>query len=359
MTCLRIGVSTFEDRLANADLAIPDFLEYAEIISSVGVANGYIFLFGSQEILVSQDGVNFIGTGMGFTGYDKIHAVAYGNGVYVLVGDAGQIYTSTGPGAGPDFDWGWVTRTPGDSYTGALYDVVFDGTRFIAVGDDSVGDKAEIQRSTDGITWEHVDSATLSGVSPISILHSIAAGNGVLVAAGLKEDDAEEFPHVQLSDDGGATWTEETLDGLTTPDVMISEQSRVIFTGAFFIFACDVDVATVAKGAYLQQSSDGEAWTDISDKLVTPSLAGSLPNGQEGYPVGLHHDSGKLVLLHEHGDLQLSRWNGTAFGDFTRIPFGNFVWIGIAVIGNNWLFMAPASLGMATDPALPLPPPPT
>jgi hypothetical protein len=267
MTCLRTGAPTLVDRLSNADVKLLD-LPGSFAFHATGSANGYTFLFSDGEIFASQDGLHFVGTG--FTSGDKMNAVAFGNDVYVIVGELGKIWVSTGPGAGPDYDWGWTEYSPAGGYSGTFYSILFDGTRFITVGEEG-SEGGEIQRSTDtgsghnGQTWEHITPD-----DDVDEFYDIAQGNGVLIAVGYYGYSGDT-PVAQMSDDGGATWAAQTFDGLGSPPANDGMQ-RIIFTGVEFIMSGLTDVTEDAKGMLLQRTVDGEAYEDISDKLLGTSF---------------------------------------------------------------------------------------
>lgn len=86
-----------------------------------------------------------------------IHSVAYGNSVFVAVGAAGTIYTSPGTDGAT-----WTARTKAGSYVTDFYGVKFSGGIFWAMQQNG-----NIQRSTDGITWTEIASATLNFASDI------------------------------------------------------------------------------------------------------------------------------------------------------------------------------------------------
>src|SRR5207245_4792782 len=90
-----------------------------------------------------------------------LHAIAYRNNLFVAVGEAGTIITSS-DGAN------WTSRSSGTGII--LRAVTFNGSRFI-VG----GDSGTTLSSTDGISW--------SAAAPASFdIHALASGGGAVVA---------------------------------------------------------------------------------------------------------------------------------------------------------------------------------
>ena len=114
-------------------------------------------------------------------GVGYFHDIALGGGRYVIVGMKGEIYTSDDDGLT------WTARTSGTTKT--LEVVVYDGTRFVAAGDDGV-----LLESADGVGWTPLPSVAAPN------LQGLAYGDGVYVAAATNGE-------VLVSSDGGASWS--------------------------------------------------------------------------------------------------------------------------------------------------------
>jgi len=95
---------------------------------------------------------------------NPLYAVAYGNGLFVAVGDDGAILTSRD-------GVNWTARTSGTSNW--LSGVAHGNGLFVAVGD-----RGTILTSRDGVNW----TARTSGTS--NWLSGVAHGNGLFVAVG-------------------------------------------------------------------------------------------------------------------------------------------------------------------------------
>lgn len=344
MTSLRIANAPLKDRLRNSVLAILD-ISQARTLGALIKANDYLFLLTDDEVLVSEDGIHFIGTG--FDSLDKMNTIAYRNGIYVLAGDNGQIYSSTGPGPGPDFDWGWVEREPGTingAYVGDFMGSVATATAIILVGTG-----AEIQRTLNGTVYTHITAD-----AGIDDFYDVAAGNGVITAVG-HFNDGDDRPAVQTSGDDGLTFIAQAFDGLAEPpQANNAGMTSIIFTDDVFIASGMTIIATDTKASFLQQSANGAAWSDISNKLLD-SLVDVLPVGQIGSKINLHSHKGVLFFLSEQGDFQISEWDGSAFGNFERIPylaFGRYV--GITNVGDNYISAAQNVFGGRSSPYISL-----
>jgi hypothetical protein len=121
-----------------------------------------------------------------------------------------------------------------------------------------------------------------------------------------------------------------------------------------FIAAGVTDIAADSKATFLQQTANGAAWTDISSKL-TDSLAGILPDGQNAYPVVLHSYQGRLFVLQEYGDLQISKWSGSAFGNFERIPFPTLPqYMSMINLGENYIIPSYSAFAYVSQPYIPI-----
>jgi hypothetical protein len=118
----------------------------------------------------------------GFTGAGQIFAIAYGAGVYVLVGNTGGTCTIQ---TSPDLVT-WSTRTHTFGVGGTIHDVIFDPSiaKFIAVGFDSAGSDFHVETSVDGITWVVVRDSH----DDIAADLSVKAFGGFVFACGQKNN---------------------------------------------------------------------------------------------------------------------------------------------------------------------------
>jgi hypothetical protein len=132
-----------------------------------------IVVGGSGGNLVSStdSGATFTARTSGF-GSNVINSIAFGNGIFVAVGNNGTITTSTDGVT-------WTARTSGVS-TNPLYGVYYLNGNFIAVGGGASGGTGGITTSTDGITWTKRTTPS----STANELYSVAYGNGYYVAVG-------------------------------------------------------------------------------------------------------------------------------------------------------------------------------
>lgn len=97
--------------------------------------------------------------------YSQPTAIAFGNGLFVVVGYGGLVATSTNASS-------WTLRSLGSTSDLGLMAVTYADGRFIAVTN-----SGKAYRSTDGVTWT---KATASA----GALYGVTYGNGVFVATG-------------------------------------------------------------------------------------------------------------------------------------------------------------------------------
>lgn len=87
--------------------------------------------------------------------------VTYGNGIFVAVGNNGQIYTSVDAIS-------WKKQESGTTYP--LTKIAYDGTKFITIGNTTTGSKGVILISYDGIVW--YDKSNV--ISDLNYLYNIS-----------------------------------------------------------------------------------------------------------------------------------------------------------------------------------------
>lgn len=183
------------------------------------------------NIFTAFTALNFSIEDVGF-GANLFNGVAFGGGVYVAVGQGGQIATS------PDRAV-WTQRV--NPFTSDVFDVVYDGSQFVAVGFDG-----ELATSPTGAVW----TARVSSFGTTSI-NSIAFGGGVYVAVGSSGKIASSVD--------GENWTQET-------NTFASTISVVAHGGGNF-------VAAGFSGA-LEISPDGENWTAHTSSFGASGITG-------------------------------------------------------------------------------------
>ena len=138
----------------------------------------FVAVGAAGRVLGSADGISWTASGVSSTATPNLNAVAFGNSVYVAVGEGGTIYSSSDASI-------WNERK--SNIATNINDVNFVSGRFVAVG---VG--GFIATSTDAITWTTRDSPSSQN------LNAVAFGSSKYVIVGdagtiLLSDDSEKW----------------------------------------------------------------------------------------------------------------------------------------------------------------------
>ena len=205
--------------------------------------------------------------GGGYSG--PITGATYGNGLFVIVGNGGEIQTS------PDAVT-WTPRTAGGSYAGAFTGATYGNGLFVIVGSGG-----EIQTSPDGTTW----TARTADGSYAGIFRAAAYGNSLFTIVG---DSGE----IQTSPDG-TTWTARTAAG----------GYSAAFLGATYGNGLFVIVGTTGE---IQTSPDGTTWT-----------AGTAAGGFSGLFRAATYGNGLVTIVGDSGEIQTSDFWAEAIAPFT------------------------------------------
>ena len=129
---------------------------------------------------------------LGF-GVARVNAIAYGAGLYVVVGSGGLISTA------PTLTSAWTPRTSGVGLYTNIYNVIFDGTKFIAACTSAFTSSPyyQVLTSSDGITWTISTTTQLYGDIPNNSL--LNTGAGVYAIAGIS---------ISKTTNSGASWSQ-------------------------------------------------------------------------------------------------------------------------------------------------------
>jgi RHS repeat-associated protein len=205
---------------------------------------------------ISVEAVDSLGTwaaknpGLSTTGNYDIYGMAYGNNMFVIVGqdfNAGKAFTANSMSGDAK---SWIVRASGSASEG-FNSVIFSSGRFIAVCKQPDSGNARIWTSDDnGNTWKTRNSDN-AGLIVTGGLHAVASnGNGKLVAAG--------------SDPDGKGWITVSTDNGTTWRVVRDGGGAKFFPGNRFYgvgYAIGNWYAVSTGRTY--KSSDAGTWTDI------------------------------------------------------------------------------------------------
>lgn len=226
---------------------------------------------GTRILELSTDGVTWTPQTIEGHGFSD---VAYGNGRFVAGGGHESLTSTDG------MTWGQLGTMGEGGILRHLGFGDFDGGRFVAVGDDG-----RRMNSTDGVTWGHEISGGDS-------LNGVAFGNGVFLAISGSD-------YIVLSDDGGDTWTEGSVDGA-------SGVRGVIFDGEAFLVTTD---------SVTHRSVDGVEWT--SGGNAGPSAFAVSADGE--HYAGSHDG---LFMHSTDGMTWTMATSGSSQQGITRLEFG-------------------------------------
>jgi hypothetical protein len=139
----------------------------ASFLSEVAYGNG-IFVAVGNTILTSPHGITWTPQSSGSD--NSLSGITYGNGIFVAGGDLGAILTSPNGVT-------WITRSSGitDNLSGVAYG---DGILVAVGGSNIIGPFGSILTSLDGETW------TIRSSGSTNNLFGIAYGNSTFVAVG-------------------------------------------------------------------------------------------------------------------------------------------------------------------------------
>jgi hypothetical protein len=165
---------------------------------------------------------------------DYLFGVAYGNGMFVAVGEPGRIFTSAD-------GIKWISRNSGTNVV--LRRVSYGNGVFVVVGDSGV-----ILTSSDGISW----SLRISGTS--NDLLVLTYGNGIFITYG---SNTTNTPSALLTSADGINWTRSDSDNIGLSDLTYGNG---IFVG-------------VSGERTVSISSDGIAWASTPVSQVLTGVA--------------------------------------------------------------------------------------
>jgi hypothetical protein len=215
-----------------------------------GVAYGnntFVAVGGSGTIFTSSDETIYDATGTSSVPSDwtsrttptsqTLNEVTYGNSIFVVVGGAGTIITSTD-------GISWTSRT--SPHSNAINDVTYENSTFVAVGD-----TGNIITSSDGISWTSRTSNTSQ------LLFGVAYGNSTFVVVGNSG--------TVLTSSDGTTWTSRTSA------TSANWEGGDTYGNSLFV--------AVGVGGKMQTSSDGITWTERDSKIPTNAVIYAVTYG--------------------------------------------------------------------------------
>jgi len=281
--------------------------------------NTFVVVGDNGTILSSPDGVAWTARAVGLT-TEQFRDVIYQDCLFVAVGTGGAICTSPN-------GINWISRTSGTSNT--LNGVAYGNNVFVAVGEEEVDMREGIQipyivtTSPNGIEW-----TAQAATSPAYELEGIAFGNGIFVAVGY-DDNSITDDSITIGDNGriltstnGTSWTEHN-PGTDSP------LNGVGFGNGLFVVVADSGtIFTSPYGitwASLYSDSENRRLRKVAFGDNTFVVVGGDSGGLDPYAVMLTSPDGEAwtnkINAATNGDTQLY---GVGFGDNTFMAIGGY-----------------------------------
>ena len=270
--------------------------------NSIFVAGTYRTVTGTQ-LYTTTDGITWTARTLAAgTSGTNLTSVAFGAGLFVIVGGAGVIQTS------PD-GITWTARTNPLGTGVVLYHVSYDPTvGFIAL----VGSNNNILRSADGITWTSVNVPIMNRTSYINLIYAesvpIARLNGTLYLTGtgdsiLTTTDGATFSRVLstgstnssahtdvntananqagLVDAGDYIWFMSSVGGLVRISKSDASHRQVIDSSVIFrdVAFLNGTYVAVGDGGVVFSSTDTLNWTSRTSGTATNIISVMAGNG--------------------------------------------------------------------------------
>jgi hypothetical protein len=271
---------------------------------------------------------------------DKVGLPYYGFRLGDLAGNRSDTWSSSLPIVWNDQSSGWTKRLSNLPY--GFWDVVWDGTVFVAVGDDGA-----ILTSSDGIDWAKKESGTEATLTAVAAFGSdiVAVGNDIVLSTDHGDSwtvkyrsDSEAFEAVALnssqyvvggfdyertteiimiSEDRGATW--EVVDEDPDQDFPIGDLAYG--NGTF--------VATTwtspPHGGRVKVSANGREWNEIP-----------VAEGDEAKRYGMVVHDGNQFAVAGYSGVSMS-WDGLNWTQ-KQTPLLNFDFLSAATDGSKLIF---------------------
>lgn len=179
-----------------------------QLIKTVGFGSGIFIAAGNGLVVSSADGLNWTSLSTGAVPKNNLRAVATNGSTIVAVGDSGRNTfnrLSNKPTLMTSSDgntWNHInTNALTTSTYYNLFDVIWTGTRFVAVGGNQSTTSAGvlIWTSEDGASW----TSRLDNNANYRLTSVAKQGNRLIA---ISDSNTQEW----VSDDGGLTWTVRT-----------------------------------------------------------------------------------------------------------------------------------------------------
>jgi len=278
-------------------------------LNAITYGNGLFVAVGGYEtpshsysgtVATSADGINWtVRNDLAISNYSRLFGVAFGNGIFVAVGELGTIFTS------PD----GITWSAGTSVTSEnLTAVTFGNGVFVAVGF-----RGTILTSVDGKTW----SQSISGTQ--ATLYGAGHGNGLFVAVGgTYGGRTSPTTGIVLTSDDGITWNVSAATGSPLSGIAFGNNTFVATGGVILVSGNGMNWNEHQAPATSLTSSvvwGNNVFVSVWAGAVKPDIAVS-PDGASWGAVGkdfLADVSGIRSIAYGNSTFVMVGWSGAIF----------------------------------------------
>jgi hypothetical protein len=297
----------------------PTIFEYKDVVYGNGVFVGLRSMGfpGGQEIVISNDGITWEGTGAALCTRSSL---SYANGRF-FVGDCSTVLISSD---GRNWD-----RHPIPWESGQIFGrTAYGNGIYVAIGGSSpsaIISSGTVLTSTDGITWSR------SHIGSPAELIDIAYGNGIFVAVG--RTWREGYLHgVLLTSADGIIWTDRTPENT-------SQLRGIAFGGNIFVAVAIRSTWNILSDSEILISQDGINWSSEFQRGV---ILDSVVYGNGVFAARDHYH--ETLLTSPDGEHWMLRFNNKSGVTFSSSPvtFGNNTFL---LFGENYLLQSDPFFG--------------
>ncbi|MHB8523900.1 MAG: hypothetical protein ACYDH9_24515 [Limisphaerales bacterium] len=284
-------------------------------------------------------------------------SVAFGNGLYVVVGDGGLLFISS------DASY-WATVGTGTS--NRLNAVTYGGGHFIAVGDNGT-----IISSTNGYSWEIQSTTSSANLRGVAVLRNTFVAVGDTGTLAVSSDGKAWVNHTVSTNvtlyaaiGGVDSFVAVGGQGTTAPSVILSSPDGISWqpedAGATnslrAVCRSDGQYVAVGNSGLVVTSVDGTNWVQTSSGTIQNLLGVTGSNGlfvAVGSPAG----SGQPTLLSStNGAVWVSRTpnaqrilHAVTYGSGHFIAVGDLGTILVSGDGTNWVNRTSTMTGVGSS----------
>ena len=210
---------------------------------------------------------------------DSFLSVAYGNSIYVAVGNDGAIFSSTD-------GTHWAAQSTSVGIGGLFDDIIYAGGQFLASAQVITDNNGTYNSSflaltsTDGVHWTQSTVVSPTSSSGYAYGDNLAYGNSTYVAVG----------NAAFTSPDGQTWTEHNISSIDPSTSTIVFEAPV-FGNATFV-TLGIDAANNLAPNLYYSSDNGSTWNAATITVASGDVLGGVAwNGSTFVAVGIDYSS--------------------------------------------------------------------